>query len=67
MKDVIAVVEKDRDNKKLLAKKNVDKIAMAKVAKILGVIDLESKHSWAISNSDIDAVGNLRLIGIKKY
>ena len=46
---------------------NADKTAMAKVAKISNAIDFESKHSWIINNADIDAVRNLRLIGIKKY
>ena len=67
MKKVIAMAEKDRENKELLTIKNVDKTAMAKFAKVLSAIDLRSKHSWAISNADIDVAGNLRLIGIKKY
>ncbi len=67
IKDVIAVAEKGRENKELLAMENVDKTAMAEVAKVLSAIDLGSKHSWTISNTDIDAAGDLGLISIKKY
>ena len=64
---MIRVVEKDRKNEKLLAMENVDKITKAEVAKVLNLIDLGSKHSWAICNVDMDAARNLGLIGIKKY
>ena len=47
--------------------KNADKIAMTDVAKVLNVIDLRNKYSWAISNVNMDAIRDLRLIGIKKY
>ena len=47
--------------------KNIDKTAMAELAKILNAINLGSKHSWAISNADMDATRNLGLISIKKY
>ncbi len=67
MKDVIAVAEKGRKNKKLLAMENIDKTAMTEVAKMSSTIDLRSKHSWAISNTDIDVVRDLGLINIKKY
>ena len=61
------MVEKNRENKELLAIKNANKTIMAKVTKVLSAIDFESKYNWAISNADIDIVKNLRLIGIKKY
>ncbi len=64
MKDVILVVERGRE---LLAMKNVDKTVIAEVAKEWSTIDLGSKHSWAISNADMDAAENLGLTGIKKY
>ena len=67
MKDVIAVAERGRENKKLLTMGNVDKTAMAEVAKVSSAIDLGNKHSWAISNADMDATRDLGLIGIKKY
>ena len=67
MKDMITVVKKSGENKELLAIENVDKIAIVKVTKMSSAIDLKSKHSWAINNADIDAAGNLKLIGIKKY
>ena len=67
MKNLMVVAEKDKENKKLLAIINADKTAIAKVTKVLSAIDLQSKHNWVISNTDIDAVKNLRLIGIKKY
>lgn len=47
--------------------KNANKIAMAEVAKVLSTIDLRSKHSQAIINTDIHTVGDPRLIYIKKY
>ena len=67
MKDVIAVAEKDRENKKFSAIENADKTVKAEVAKVSNVIDLRSKHSWAINNADMDIAGDLGLIGIKKY
>ena len=67
MKNVIAVAEKGRKNKKLLAIENADKTAMAEVTKVSNAIDLGNKNSWAISNADINAARELRLIDIKKY
>ena len=64
---MIAVAEKGGKNKKLLGMENADKITMAEIAKVLSTIDLGNKHCWAISNVDMDATGNLGLIGIKKY
>lgn len=67
MKDMIILVEKNRNNKKVLAIENVNKTAIVKVEKMLSTIDLDTKHSWAINNGDIDIVENLKLTGIKKY
>ena len=52
---------------KLLAMKNIDKTTIIEITKILNAIDLGSKYSWAINNTNIDAARNLRLITIKKY
>ena len=67
IKDVIAVAKKDGEIKELLAMKNIDKTAMAEVAKVLSVIDLRNKHNWAINNANIDVAGDLGLTSIKKY
>ncbi len=64
MKDVILVIKKGGE---LLAMENVDKIAIAEVAKVASTIDFRSKHGWAISNADIDAAEDLGLTSIKKY
>ena len=58
MKDVIVAAEKSKKNKGLLAMKNIDKTAIAKVAKVLNIIDLSNKDNYAISNADINAVGD---------
>ncbi len=67
MKDMIAMIEKGEKNKELLVMENVEKTAIAEVIKVSSTIDLGSKHSWAMSNADMDAVRDLRLISIKKY
>ncbi len=67
MKDVIAVAERDEENKELLTMENTNKTIMPEVAKVLSIIDLGSKHSWTISDADRDAAGDLGIIGIKKY
>ena len=67
MKNIITLTEKSGENKKLLAIKYIDKTAMVEMAKVSSTIDFVNKHSWAISNADIDVVGDLELIGIKKY
>ncbi len=64
MKDVILVVERGEE---LLVMENADKTAIAEVVKMSSAIDLRSKHSWAISNANMDAAKDLRLTGIKKY
>lgn len=67
MKDMIISAEKSRDNKGLLTIENVNKTAMAEVAKVSSAIDYDGKYSWAISNGDMDTTENLRLTSIKKY
>ena len=67
IKDIIAIAEKDRENKKLWTIENVDKIAMVEVTKLLSAIDFGSKYSYAMNNTDIDVAKNLKLIDIKKY
>ncbi len=42
MKDLIAVAEKDKENKELLPMKNKDKTAMAEVVIVLSTINLGS-------------------------
>lgn len=64
---MIILAKKSRNNKERLAIKNIDKAAIIEIAKMLSVIDFDSKYSWAISNNDMNAAKNLRLIGIKKY
>lgn len=64
---MIIVTERGRDNLGLLIIENIDKTAIAKVAKVLSAIDLDSKYSSVISNSNIDVVEDLKLINIEKY
>lgn len=56
MKVVIILTKKSRNNERLLIIENIDKIAIAKVGKVLNTINLVSKHSFAISNGDMDIV-----------
>ncbi len=44
----------------------LDKTVIAEVAKVLSIIDLSSKYSWAINNTDIDVMRDLGLTCIKK-
>ena len=67
IKDMIILVEKNRDNEELLVIENVNKTAIAEVVKVLSIINLDNKHGLAISNDDMDATEYLRLIGIEKY
>ena len=60
------MVEKGGKNKELLVIKNINKTAMAEIAKVLNVIDLKTKYSWTISNTEIDVAENFGLINIKK-
>ncbi len=64
MKDVIVVAERGEE---LLAMENANKITKVKVAKVSSTIDLRSKHSWVISNVNIDAAEGLGRTSIKKY
>lgn len=64
MKKVMTVAERFKENEELLTMENANKIIIAEVAKLSSTIDLESKHGWVISNTDIDAAGDLRLIDI---
>ena len=65
MKDVIVIAEKSWKNKKLMTMKNADKIVMADIVKMWNIIDLGSKHNWAINNTGMDLIGDLELIDIK--
>lgn len=59
MKNIIILTEKNRNNKGLLVIENIEKIVITEVAKILNAIDLNSKHSCAISNYNLNAAKNL--------
>ncbi len=65
MKNVIVVTEKSGENKKLLVMENINKTIIAEVAIILNTINLESRHSWAINNANINVVRDLGLTGVK--
>ena len=67
MKNVIAAAEKDRENRKLLAIKNVNKTVMAEATKVLSTINRGNKYSWVISNADIDVAKDLGLTSNIKY
>lgn len=47
--------------------KNLDKITLVEIIKILSLIDLDGKYKLTISNIDIDIVKNLIPTNIKKY
>lgn len=47
--------------------KNLDKITLVKIIKILSLIDLDGKYKLIISNINIDIVKNLIQTNIKKY
>lgn len=65
---MVAVPKKGRKNEKQLAMEYLlYKTIMAKVAKVLSVINLGVKYSQAISNTDINIARDLRLTCIKKY
>lgn len=67
IKDIIAAAKKCGKNRGLLAIENANKIVIAKVAKILSVINFDNKYNWAINNANIDIAEDLKLTGIKKY
>lgn len=64
MKDMTLVIERCGE---LLAIENVDKTAIAEVAKVSSIINLKSKYNQAISIADMDAAKDQRLTSIKKY
>lgn len=64
---MIILAKKSKDKKRLLAIKNIDKIAIAKIIKLSSIINFNNKYSWVISNGNIDVIRNLGLISIKKY
>lgn len=45
IKNVILAAEKGRENRKLLAIKNIDKTAIAEFAKVSNIINLSNKYS----------------------
>lgn len=61
IKDVI-ISEKAREKENQLVVGNP--IKQAKVAKMLSLIDLDSKYIWAINNADMDAARDLWLTGV---
>ena len=67
MKDMIAAATRGRENEGLLAMENTGKTTITDVAKVLSIINLGNKYSWAISNANIDAARDLKLTRIKKY
>lgn len=62
---MIAVTERGKEIQGLLAEK-IDKVAIAKVAKVASAIDIGNKYRQAISNDDMDAARDLGLTGVKK-
>lgn len=61
------MAKKGKENKKLLIMQDANKTGMAKFGKVSNTIDLGNKHSWAISNDNIDIAGDLRPISTIKY
>lgn len=47
--------------------KNINKTLIAKVVKILSIINLNNKYDQAISNNNINVIKDLRLTNTKKY
>lgn len=64
MKNVIFFTEKVEE---LFVIENVNKTTIAEVAKVSSAIDLGNKHSWVISNANIDITKDLGLTGMQKY
>lgn len=46
---------------------NINKTLIAKVVKILSIINLNNKYSQAISNDNINITKDLKLTDTKKY
>lgn len=61
------IFEKGKKNKKKLVEKNVNKITILEVARILSLVDLNDKYIGVISNINIDIIIDLGLTNIKKY
>ena len=51
---MILLVENCKDKKRLLAIKNIDKIAIPQIEKMLSSIDFDGKYSKAINSGDMD-------------
>lgn len=64
IKNVI-ILEKARKKEGQLIERNG--IKQAEVVKMSSSIDLDSKYIWTRSNTDIDAIRDLGITGIKKY
>lgn len=47
--------------------KNINKILLIKIFKILSFINLDKKDIQAINNTNLDVTKDLRLANIKKY
>lgn len=65
MENIITAIEKSRENKKSLVIKNAYKIIMAKVVKVLYIINLYNKYNCIINNIDINIIRDLGLTSIK--
>lgn len=50
-----------------MAIKIIDKTIIIKIGKILSTINLDNKHSYTISNDDMDTIKNLKQTNSKKY
>lgn len=61
------ILEKAQEKEKQLVVRNINKIALVKITKTLSPINLDSKYILAISNIDINATRDFKLIGIKKH
>lgn len=67
MKSIIILAQKVKNKERQLAMANVNKSKIVKLTNILSTINLFDKHSWAISNINIDVAENLKPTCIKKY
>lgn len=65
MKNII-ILEKAREKEKL-SEDTANTTALVEVAKALSIIDLAWRYKWVISNTNMDAVKELELTGVKKY
>lgn len=60
------MAKKGTKNQRLLAEK-ITKAMMIEVVKMSKTMHIVNKYKWVINNSNIDAIGDLELAGIKKY